>query len=153
MAFPPPTLEDVQGIIQGIDADDEQIDSFITTSVMVVTALCAPAYTKLSVLNAPSQLTIIATWLAAHLWSCDNSRLQQEIIGRSQEMIEGRVAFGLQLTHHGQQLMNGIDFLGTLSSFGQTRRKVKATWLGRTRAVRRAKPLGPGWPYYYGYGY
>lgn len=140
--MPRTNSEAVRGIIEGID-DDFDLDPLIETANMIVSAKCASlAYTT-------AQLRIIETWLTAHLWACDHSRLLKEVIGRSEEIIEGKVGLGLDLTHHGQQL-KGIDFLGGLADFGLTRRKVKAIWLGRTRAVRRKKPIGPG-NYYGGY--
>lgn len=122
----------VRGIIEGVD-DLFDLNPFIETANSIVTALCLAAYTNNDAINAPKYLELIERWLAAHFYSVDHSRLLQEVIGRSREMIEGKIGMGLQLTHHGQQIMNGIDFLGTLASFGQPRKKVKVVWLGKKR--------------------
>jgi len=133
----------VRGIIDDIP-DDFDLSGLIETAHFVVTNVCQTTYIAYNpdTTFINSTLEMIERWLTAHLYSCDHSRLLIEQIGKARDMIEGKVNLGLQLTHHGQQLM-GIDFLGTLSSFGQTRRKVKVTWLGRTRDERRKKPLCP----------
>lgn len=131
----------VRGIIQ-VDDEEFDLDPFIETANLVVTALCSSfAYTDI-------QLEMIERWLSAHLYSCDHSRLMEQVIGRARDLIQGKIGLGLQLTHHGQQLYNGIDFLGSLSSFGQPRKKVKVTWLGAPN-----KHLNPYYPYYYGNRY
>lgn len=124
----------VRGIIEGVDEEDD-LDPFIETANIVVTALCEQIYLLADSVNGPSQLELIERWLAAHFYSCDRSRLLTETIGKAKDGIEGKIDLGLQLTHHGQQV-KGIDFRGALADFGQNRRKVKVTWLGRTAAER-----------------
>lgn len=123
------TPSKVRGIIEGVE-EDFDLDPFIETANMLVSAMCAPlGYTS-------SQLEVIERWLAAHFYSCDHSRLLEEVIGRSREMIEGKVGMGLQLTHHGQQVAL-LDYLGGLTSVASgTVKRVRMRWLGRTRAER-----------------
>ncbi len=133
--------EAVKGII--VSADEEEsvdLSPFIAAANMLVSARCLPlAYTE-------DELTIIETWLAAHFYSCDRSRLGQEVIGKASETIVSRVDLGLNLTHHGQQVQV-LDYLGGLAGLGTDRKKIKVTWLGKTpetRNYRRSWPPPPG---------
>lgn len=123
--MPRTTYELVSSIIRLPDGAD--VSGFIRTANVIVTGRCG------TLGYSTGELAEIETWLAAHLWSVDNSRKRDEKMGMSEETIVSKVDLGLNLTHHGQQvlILAYLGGFGDLDPDGSGKKQIKVLWLGK----------------------
>ena len=90
---------------------DDQINAFIQSANLLVTARCADQGLS------DALLTEIETWLAAHLLSMRDMRVDSRSIGDVSFDYQGQTGFGLDATTYGQQVKL-LDTSGRLASAG-----------------------------------
>jgi len=89
------------------------VDSSITDTTPFINAASAIVEAQCSGLDA-STVTIVETWLAAHLVAIRDPRAVTEKIADASETYQSKVDLGLNVTHYGQQAMM-MDSTGGLS--------------------------------------
>jgi hypothetical protein len=102
------TDELVAGIIE-VDSDIT-LTPFISTANTLVTQCC----TELSTDYTAAQLLDIETWLAAHIYTIRDGRIESEKIGPAFQKLQSKVGLGLDSSHYGQ-MAKRLDYQGGLA--------------------------------------
>lgn len=83
--------------------------------------------------HTEDRLTLIETWLAAHLYTIRDPRPVSEAAGPVNTTYQSRVDLGLATSHYGQMAM-ALDTSGLLKSLSSAaKRTVSVVWLGKTQ--------------------
>jgi hypothetical protein len=125
------TDELVEGII---DVDSTiPLTPFIDAANALVTQCC----TNLTIDYETEQLTMIETWLAAHMYTVRDMRAVSEKAGSVAEKFQSKVDLGFSTSHYGQMAMR-LDFYGGLANLDEqskngVRQAPSVTYLGKNR--------------------
>jgi len=125
----------VKKIIETDLGADSELDPFIETSSALVDEVCALAVKADGSLYYDStRLELIERWLAAHFYTIFSARSESEKAGPVSEKIQSKVDLGLQLSHHGQQVLI-LDTNGGLAALNRNATeggptKASILWLG-----------------------
>lgn len=120
----PRTTVELVGEIIEVDAAIS-LTPFIAVASAMVVEHCEPAgYDE-------ERLTLIETWLAAHLYTIRDPRASAERAGSVGVTYEGEVSLNLAGSRYGQQAMM-LDTEGKLASLSSRKRRRTASvvWLG-----------------------
>lgn len=103
------TTPDLVKEIIEVDEDLGTLDPFIDIANQLVTELCEP-------LNYYSEerLTIIETWLAAHLWTSLDPRIQTQFADGVGVTFQNKIGLGLDHSTYGQ-MVKRLDTKGVLA--------------------------------------
>ena len=108
---------------------DSELDPFIETSSALIDEVCALALKPDgSLFYDAVRLELIERWLAAHFYTMFAARTESDKAGPVSEKIQSKIDLGLQLSHHGQQVLI-LDTNGGLAALNRN-----ATTGGPTRA-------------------
>ena len=110
------TPEEVEAIIE-VD-EDISLTPFIAAANVLVTDCCGdadPAYDE-------ERLTLIETWLSAHMYTNRDMRAEKEKAGSVAATYQSKVDLGFDTSHYGQMAMR-LDTQGGLSSLNEQAKK------------------------------
>lgn len=123
-------------LVEGIIEVDSSI--ILTPFIAAANALVTQCCTNLTIDYEAAQLVLIETWLAAHIYTVRDMRVEREKAGPVSAKFQSKVDLGFSTSHYGQTAMR-LDFKGGLSSLDVSSKKggplpaPSITYLGKNR--------------------
>lgn len=109
------------------------LSAFITAANMLVTRCCTGS--SVNTEYTVDELTVIETWLAAHLYTVKEQLIDSEKAGSVSQKFQYKIDLGFASSRYGQTAMQ-LDWQGGLAALNEQMKKGKGSrpgvvWLGK----------------------